>query len=91
MRQAITAAEDSKQRLYSKACRKEGWAFQALAFTTWGGTSGKGNRLLHRLLRRATSDIPLPMRPGAMDALRSNLSMALMRQVWHQLSIANSL
>jgi hypothetical protein len=90
-RTALQIAEDTKTRLYGKACRKEGWAFTVLGFTTWGGTSGKGSRLLHRLLRRAAADVPFPMRPCILDAYRNNLSVALMRQVWRQLSAASTL
>ena len=78
--------ETAKHQKYDEPCKKEGWDFQPLTFDTWGKVGPTSDRLLHRIIQKCTSHHTVLHKGTAIQELYQRISLALMRQIWSQLS-----
>ena len=83
--------EKEKHEKYDACCQRAGWAFQAMAFGTWGGVGPEASRLLHRITQRAAGWQEGDLRSSLTEQGKQGVAVSLMRQVWRLLEGKNFL
>jgi len=80
-------AEARKVRSDGPPCEAKGWGFSPFAMTTWGGLGSSAKAVLFEVTKRATADLKGWPKTRALDEIREDLSVTLMREVARQLSL----
>ena len=78
--------DEAKTTKYEEPCRREGWGFLPMAFSTWFSPGPQAERLLGRILRRATMATDNDLRNTQIAQLSNMVSLAVFRQVINFLS-----
>ena len=74
--------EQLKHSKYDEACAREGWAFRAMAFGTWGGTGPEGAKVLARLTKQAGAHEKHDRRGALHATLLQTVGVALFTQLF---------
>ena len=85
-RQFLKRKEAEKHDKYDEPCRLQRWDFQTLAFNTWGSLGPQSKPLLNRIIQRCSNAARPNLRGTVQDEIHQRISLALMRQIWHQLA-----
>ena len=73
--------EEAKTKKYEEPCRKEGWGFLPMAFSTWCTPGPGADRLLGRIIRRAAAAADPSQKATRIAQLSNQVSLAIFRQV----------
>ena len=80
-------AEAQKVKKDGPPCEAAGWGFSPFAINTWGGLGSSAKAVLFEVTKRATADLQGWPKTRALDQIRQDLSVTLMREIARQLSV----
>ena len=81
--------ETDKHTKYDTTCQVAGWAFNAMAFGTLGGTGPECAKILHRITKRAASWQDGDLRASRLEQGRMAVGWTLVTKVLEHLENMN--